>query len=205
MFIRYDLSFFLMIIKSLVVATAVILVFTWFSGSNHVVVAQKPLLSSAVKSTNKENSPFHNASGTIASLQNDQASKPTWIVSGKWTMTLGQTKTSPIVNKTSNNASATSNSQAIFNASFAMIKLDGSEKHSHTISNFKMLGNPINNNMTITFNGTSTVSMKDGPRNDVPVSIKIMDRGAIAISLDPTKVENHFGNTPIYGNVYSRH
>ena len=86
-----------------------------------------------------------------------------------------------------------------------MVKLNGGGKHSHTISNFKLIGSPIINNKTITFNGKGPVSMKDGPHSDVPITVKIMGKGAIRISIDPPKVNNHFGNTPIYGNVVRRH
>jgi hypothetical protein len=130
------------------------------------------------------------ASGNIASLQNDiQTGKPAWIVFGKWNM-----KSNPSqVNQTS------------FNASFGMVKIDGTSRHKHNITDFKLSGNPINNNMSATFNGTTTVTLKDGPHKDIPTSIKIMDRGAISILVDATKTNKHFGNTPIYGNVYRTH
>jgi hypothetical protein len=41
--------------------------------------------------------------------------------------------------------------------------------------------------------------MKEGPVTNVPTSIKILDHNAITLWFDPAKVENHFGNTPIYG------
>ena len=50
-------------------------------------------------------------------------------------------------------------------------------------------------------NGTVTVTMKNGPVTNVPISIKIMDDSAMSIWLDPSKPNNHFGNTPVFGVV----
>jgi hypothetical protein len=50
-------------------------------------------------------------------------------------------------------------------------------------------------------NGTATVTMKDAPVNDVPLSVKILNDNVISIWIDPTKVNNHFGNTPIFGLI----
>jgi hypothetical protein len=80
-----------------------------------------------------------------------------------------------------------------------MVKLDGTSKHTHTVSDFKITGTPqIGGNTTI-INGTSTVTMKERHVTNVPTSIKLLDNSVITIWFDPTKVENHFGNTPIYG------
>ena len=50
-----------------------------------------------------------------------------------------------------------------------------------------------------TVKGTSTVTMKEGPVNDVETEIALSQGNVIAISLDPDATEGHFGNTPIYG------
>jgi hypothetical protein len=51
-------------------------------------------------------------------------------------------------------------------------------------------------------NGTATVTMvEDGPVDNVPLSIKAMNNNVISILVDPTKVNNHFGNTPIFGLI----
>ena len=39
-------------------------------------------------------------------------------------------------------------------------------------------------------NGTATVTMKNGPVTNVPISIKIMDDSAMSIWLDPSKPNN---------------
>jgi hypothetical protein len=76
--------------------------------------------------------------------------------------------------------------------------LDGSAAHVHTIRDFKIIGNPSTSGNTTTFNGTATVSLKAGPATGVPISIKLMGDKAVSIWIDPSKTENHFGNTPIY-------
>jgi uncharacterized membrane protein len=122
-----------------------------------------------------------NKMGTIASIQNGPDGKPGWVTSGVWDF------------KNVNSSSP------MFNATFNMFKLDGSAPHKHTITDFKINGSPTKNNMTATYNGTVTISLKDGPAKDVPISIKLMDKSAVSIWLDPNKVKNHFGNTPLYG------
>ena len=73
--------------------------------------------------------------------------------------------------------------------------------HNHTITNFVLSNMSMPNNMTRIFNGTATASLKEGPVTDIPTSIRIMGDKVISIWLDPSKVNNHFGNTPIYGTV----
>src|SRR5919199_563718 len=59
--------------------------------------------------------PSSSQSGTISSTQNGPDCKPAWKVSGTWNF----------INLKSNTPA--------FNASFDMMKLDGSSKHKHTI------------------------------------------------------------------------
>ena len=57
------------------------------------------------------------------------------------------------------------------------------------------------NNMTSVFDGTSTASMMEGPVTDIPTTIRITGDKVISVWLDPSRIENHYGNTPIYGLV----
>jgi hypothetical protein len=43
--------------------------------------------------------------------------------------------------------------------------------------------------------------MRQGPVPDVPLSIKAMEDNVVSIWVDPTRVQNHFGNTPIFGTI----
>ncbi len=85
-----------------------------------------------------------------------------------------------------------------------MVKLDGTAKHTHSIYDFKIAGNPVTDtvNNSTTYNGTSTVTMKDKPVKDVLTKIIAYDNSAIAISLDPKATKNHFGTTPIFGTQH---
>ena len=142
--------------------------------------------------------------GTIASIQNDENGNPSWIVSGHWKGNLLNNQSQ------SNNSSIQGNTSSsplgsIFNTSFKMVKLDGTANHTHTITNFVLSNMSMPNNMTRIFNGTVTASLKEGPVTDIPTSIRIMGDKVISIWLDPSKVNNHFGNTPIYGTVMDEH
>ena len=122
--------------------------------------------------------------GGITSIQNDITGKTNWIAGGAYKM------------------SNINSANPIFDAAFYMIKTDGTSPHKHTISDFKISGTPIVANNSTTFNGTSTVTMKDGPVKDVPTSIKFTDESSVSIWLDPTKTNNHFGSTLIYGTQH---
>jgi hypothetical protein len=53
----------------------------------------------------------------------------------------------------------------------------------------------------VMLNGSAT--MREGPVQDVQTTIEIAQDKVIAISPDPAALENHFGDTPIYGIVVS--
>jgi hypothetical protein len=119
--------------------------------------------------------------GTITSVQNDPAG--TWKLSGTWNF---------------NNLNSNS---PTFTSTFSMAKMDGSAMHKHTINDFKLTGNPTKTSTGTTYNGTATVSMKEGPVSNVPISTTLSDNGNISIMIDPKTTDNHFGNTPIEGKL----
>ena len=122
-------------------------------------------------------------SGTISSTQNGANGKPEWKVAGTWTFT-GLDSKSPK-----------------FDAAFGMEMLNGSAKHKHTINDFKLVGNPDKSSDGTVYNGTATISLKKGPVNDVPVTIKITNSGDFSLKVDPKLTGSHFGDTPIQGKV----
>ncbi len=130
-----------------------------------------------------QSSTVSNKQGTITSVQNGPDGKAAWNLAGNWNSTSLNSKT------------------PTFNAHFSMAKLDGTSKHSHTISNFKMAGNPVTNATGTTYKGTVTVTMKEGPVNNVPITVVISSTGNLNITLDPKLTSNHFGNTPINGKT----
>jgi hypothetical protein len=145
------------------------------------------------------NKPGQYAAGTIASLQNDKNGKPAWIVSGLWKAS--STNMTSEMSNTMSNASAKNLPATAFDAMFNMVRLNGSAMHKHEIHNFTLTSISVPNNKTVVYNGTITITMKNGPVNGVPVSVRAMDSNVISIWLDPTKTDNHFGNTPIYGTI----
>ncbi|MGI0043022.1 MAG: hypothetical protein ACRD47_04860 [Nitrososphaeraceae archaeon] len=54
---------------------------------------------------------------------------------------------------------------------------------------------------TIVYNGITTVTMRDGPVHDVPVSATVLGGNVLSIWLDPARIDNHFGDAPIYGTI----
>jgi hypothetical protein len=146
------------------------------------------------------------AFGTIASLQNDENGNPTWIVSGLWegslsmdNKTLGGGNQSTIPTNTTAPTGTLPN--ATFHSKFNMVMTNGSALHDHEIYDFTLADMSMPNNSTAVYNGTATITMRQGPVPDVPISIKTMDNNAVSIWVDPTKINNHFGNTPIFGTI----
>ena len=160
------------------------------TGLTTVALNATPLLVYAQNSTSSSSSSSSpiiskgSIKGAVTSIQNDMTGKINWIVGGAYKMTNINT------------------ADPIFNSTFYMIKTDGTAPHKHTISDFKLNGTPIVANNSTTFNGTSTVTMKDGPVKDVPTSIRFEDESSVSIWLDPAKTNNHFGSTAIYGTQH---
>jgi hypothetical protein len=147
--------------------------------------------------------------GTIASMQNENGT-PAWILSGFWKGTLNMNKEteSAYQNSTANNANTINintegdnTDYATLEATFEMVRTNGSALHKHSIYNFTLNDLSIPNNTTSTYNGTATITMRDGPVHDVPITITSFESNIISIEADPSKINNHFGDTPIYGTI----
>ncbi|MFL6319849.1 MAG: hypothetical protein ACJ72Q_05205, partial [Nitrososphaeraceae archaeon] len=104
------------------------------------------------------------ASGTIASLQNDKDGKPAWVVSGIWKGSLTNMTSAGMMSSSSANGTTSQKNlpTATFNAVFEMVMLNGSALHKHQISNFTLTGMPMPNEKTVVYNGTATITMKEG-------------------------------------------
>jgi hypothetical protein len=133
--------------------------------------------------------------GDFASIQNDEEGVPAWIVAGNWTMDLS----APLQNSSSSSSvNATS-----FDGLMRMVLFNGSAMHEHQVYNFSQTTSAYNaTSNSTTFNGTITVTLRDGPHPDVPTSIKIWQDNVISVWFDPASVDNHFGDTPIFGTVW---
>ena len=140
------------------------------------------------------------ARGTIASLQNDKDGKPAWLVAGLWKGSLTNMSSSAM-SGTSNTTSKNNLPTATFSSVFDMVMLNGTALHKHQISNFTLTGMSMPSENISVYNGTATITMKEGPVNDVPISIRTLNNNIVSIWVDPAKTMNHFGNTPIYGTI----
>jgi hypothetical protein len=132
--------------------------------------------------------------GSIASIQHSEPMKsPEWILSGNWVTN--------IINKTKTDFNQTN--PAKFDATITMVMVNGSARHQHQISNYSLTDVKTEND-TVTYKGLATVTMKGEPVAEVPIEIKIINNNLISISFDPAKFEMHFGETPIYGTVFTK-
>ena len=131
--------------------------------------------------------------GAISSIQNNNEGKPGWVLSGHWFTN--------IINKTKDSFNQTNPPK--FDSWFYMSMLDGSAMHKHTISNFSLSDISSQGNTT-SYKGTVTITLKEGPVKEVPIEIKVMNNHVITLSLDATKTNKHFGDTPIYGIIPAR-
>ena len=123
--------------------------------------------------------------GRTIGIVDDENAKPLWIIYGIWKTNLS--------NQTQGGDNST-----IFDASFEMIKTDGTSKHTHTLTDFVLTNVANQNNITL-FNGTGTISMPEAPITEVPLSIQVMNNTLGIINIDSNKTDNHFGNDPLYG------
>jgi hypothetical protein len=114
--------------------------------------------------------------GPIASLNND------WILAGGY---MGYGNPSNL-------------SDSGFHATFSMVMKNGTAYHMHQISNATLEDVRMDGNNTI-MQGSVTVTMRDGPVSNVPTTWTINNNNTLAISMDPSKINGHFGDTPIYG------
>jgi hypothetical protein len=149
--------------------------------------------------------PGEYTAGTIASIQNE-GDVPTWMLSGAWkgaitNIDTEEVKSNPLSSNSININNDNNLIAAMFEANFDMVMLNGSSLHEHTIYNFTLSDISMTNDKNYIFNGTATISMKDGLVNDVPISIKALNNNVISILTDPLKINGHFGNTPIYGQI----
>jgi hypothetical protein len=152
-------------------------------------------------------SPFAQAGnfsfGPIASIQNNESGQPAWLAVGFWRGNLPSFNETTIATTTAESGDGNASNlaaAAVFNANFRMIMLDGSQVHTHVITNFRLSNISSNENGTTTYTGNSTISMPEGAFEDVPTTIKVTGE-IMNIFPEPSRVEEHYGNTPIYGAI----
>ena len=141
--------------------------------------------------------------GPIGSIQNNESGQPAWVVVGFWRGNLLSFNETTIATTTAESGDGNASNlaaAAVFNANFRMIMLDGSQVHTHVITNFRLTDISSNENGTTTYSGNSTISMPEAAFEDVPTTIKVTGE-IISIFPEPSRVEEHYGNTPIYGAI----
>lgn len=85
---------------------------------------------------------------------------------------------------------------------FEMVMPDGNAMHSHKVYNFAVNSYTVEEDgMTHNLTGMATVTMRDGPVSEVPVSL-IVNNSAIEMRIGPEKIDSHFGTDPVHGIVY---
>jgi hypothetical protein len=145
------------------------------------VIAGFLLSLTGVNSVTANYSQTHNFHfGPIASINQD------WILAGKWMANVNDT------NKTDSG----------FLSIFNMVMINGSAPHIHKIYN-ATVNNMTKQGINTIFDGAVSITMKEGPVDNVPTRVTIANNNTIAVSIDPTKINNHFGNTPIYGLIHN--
>ena len=106
-------------------------------------------------------------------------------------------------NMNANNGNVTS-----FDSNFTMVHTDGTEKHTHEITNF--VSNPDNapfqpnTNETALVLGKSNIETNGSPKwNNVDTTLILDKLSTLSIIVDSNATDNHFKNQPIYGIVTS--
>ena len=134
--------------------------------------------------------------GAIASTQNNNEGKPTWIAQGTWNMTLARPSSPDTPNPT---ASA-------FIASFGMAAINGSSKPKYVINEFKQTNSSMNTTAEspIIINGIATITSKKVTMQNVPIGITLLQNNVLHLWIDPEKTNNRFGQMPVYGTIYEK-
>lgn len=154
------------------------------------------IISSIIK---EKQSPYliMNMSGNFTNRQT-QNGIVTWIQDGSWELNiLGQSK------KPNYSVNGTlENTKAIFNASFTMIKPDGSFSHTHLINNF-VSNSIVFKGKSIFIKGISDIHSTIGMEfKQVPISLHIIDKKILKILIDVGKTNWHFsGPNEIQGTI----
>jgi hypothetical protein len=125
-----------------------------------------------------------NLTGTFNHTQTDSSGNADWLNTGNWSLT-GVTSESPS-----------------FEAVIDMEKPDGSAVHDHQVSEFTLIGSPVSQGNETILNGTSTITMREGPVTGEPTVISLSDE-SISVFFEPSMINNHFGNQSVTGEVNS--
>jgi hypothetical protein len=122
---------------------------------------------------------------------------PEWVTAGYWELESDM----PLFGAAGTTEGTTQPTVTNFDAIVEMVHLaDGTALHSHTFSDFRQSDIVSTGENTTTISGTMTVTLQEGPVENVPVFITLQNN-LMSIATDPAATENHFGPTPINGIV----
>jgi hypothetical protein len=127
--------------------------------------------------------------GEIGSIQSAHEQVFAWSTSGNWVIQLD----GPLIGRAEPRIES-------FDAIIHMVRLDGNVLHKHEISNFTQYSVSHTGNAITTFNGTFSVTVREGIVHDVPGYIQFTG-DLLSIWISPLAIDTHFGPTPIFGMV----
>jgi hypothetical protein len=161
-------------------------VFLGFSSNIHLITTHYVY---AVPSTDVTTTKSSRFSGPVTSLQFSTDGNASWIVSGRWKMDLYF-----------DNAAIVPLSVRNFNMTLVMVSADGSISQRYKLSDLKQsIISYENKTKTSTIRGTVTIAPEGEPTDNVGGVLKIINKKVLTVSLDPLKMKDRFGGTPIYG------
>jgi hypothetical protein len=134
--------------------------------------------------------------GIIASLQlAPDRLVPEWVTAGYWELESDM----PLFG--ADTTEGTQPTVTNFDAIVEMVHLaDGTALHSHTFSDFSQSDIVSTGENTTTISGTATITLQEGPVENVPVFITLQNN-LMSIATDPEATHEHFGPTPINGII----
>lgn len=133
--------------------------------------------------------------GVIASIQRDNEGNLAWITAGHWWLE----SDAPLVGQAGNTTAEPRISN--FTADLVMVSnANGTMFHTHKISNFNQTSIVHNGVNATTVNGTFTVTLREGPVDNVMGYIHIIN-DKLEFWIDPGATDSHFGPTAITGIV----
>jgi len=159
------------------------------TGSN-TIAAPTPSNQTSASSASGNNETL---SGIITSLQLNNVGAPQWLTAGSWTLVTdkpifgGDNQTQPQVKS--------------FDAVIVMTSLsNGTQTHSHHISDFKQIQAIHTTHNSTLFNGTMTVTTENRPAQNASGYL-IFQNDRMSIVVSPADINSHFGPTPINGII----
>jgi hypothetical protein len=132
-----------------------------------------------------------NATGSISSLvasNSRTAADPQYVLAGNW------------------NVLASNGNITDFGANFTMVSVNGTDRHTHSITNFtsNVVAPLILDIHGTTFTGESDITTDDNVTwHAVQTTVTIVRQDTIKITFNHNTVNNHFQNQPLYGVVFS--